>query len=340
MLSTDTGKVLLNGAAQAMWTFEGNLVKPSKTVSCLGWHVNFIDPTEVKAKTVQHARVSTVEPSTDDWDEKFIDLTLEDFLDRTPDKQRLAADPQLNGPQLPDPQLLHRLKAIDPDDAFPRLGGPPMPTSHVATVSAADAFSSQVSLDAIFHSNLNQDSNTVATLIVCSTDGRVQPIIHDAMNIGELDLPTRDEALRYQTLLVASQPFSCTHALLVQVSLRTGSGTKDVPSRKLAFVPLTLRGIRSAGTTMKLIASKATTLQNLYYYMDHVGGICRDLYRESRRIPENKLELLREESAKEHGEAPVAPVDLLYQLAATGYVVEGVGNWLTEAVSERVTCKK
>lgn len=348
MLSTETGKVLLNGAIQTIQTSanvpdqpqsENSDTPKPRNVSCLGWDVTFIDPTRVKAKIAlqtQHAGLSTAESSTDDWDTQLVSVTLDDFLERIPNEQRLAVDPH----------LLDCLATFDVDTVFPKLGVPPAVAPKPAHSQAAtnhdhktiEIFSSQPSLDAIFHSKLTEDLNTVSTLIICSTDGTIQPFIHDAMNIGVCRLPYVEHSFFYRACLIASHPFTHTDMLLVEASLPPQELLHlpygETRYQKLALVPVTLGSIRLAGTAMQLIATKVIQLQNLYYYINTVGKICRDLYQETRAIPNIKMQLLDEESASK--ELGLSSSELLHRLAATGHCGEVLHEWLVDAVSERV----
>ncbi|KAI9660692.1 MAG: hypothetical protein M1821_010044 [Bathelium mastoideum] len=342
MLSSETGKVLLNGATKTLWTSGLDPDKETGTqetdeVSCLGWGVSFSDAASVKAKTSQqtrHADQNTPEPSTDTWDNKMSRLSLDDFLDRVPNRQRLDLDLRL-----PD-----RLATLDVEKVFPLLGLPPTPAPQIGQATNAgddwdEVFSSQTSLDAIFHSNANTDLNAVSTLIVCSDTGKVKPVLYDAMSIGFLRLPYNDKAASYKAVHVASHPYTYTHALLVEVSDDNGRGSFQSQSRvipsswtKLVFVPLTLNAIRSAGTSMQLIASKATQLLNLFQYIDGVGRRVEKLFGEITDFPQNRLDLLTPELDEE--EFP-DPSDALYQLAATGICDPQLREWLIDIVGDR-----
>ena len=355
MLSTETGKVLVSAATQTMWTraFDPDKstlyphhIKNPASASCLAWDINFIDSTVVKAKIEQRSQSpdgELAEPSTDGWDEKLANLTLDDFLDRNPDKQRLAFDPQL-----PD-----RLATLDVENVFPKLGVLPLPVPKLLsnTHDMDDAFSSQASLDAIFHSNPNEDLNTVSTLIVGRIDGTVTPIIYDAMNIGDLRLPNVKGAVGYEAMHMASHPFTCTYLLLVKASsyggnkeepgLRTVGSDRSLSdaafSTKLALVPLSLNAIRSAGTAMHLIASKTIQLQNLFYYIEKVGALCVRLFQDTRAYISNRMSILDRVSQEEDH---LSSLNVLYQLAATGHCGTAVlEDWLLETIGERVNAQ-
>ena len=319
----------------------------SKTVSCLGWNLNFIEPTLVKQRTgvqPQPNGSNPTEPSIDGWNKEPIHLALDDFLDRIPDKQRMTIDPQL-----PD-----RLATLDIERVLPKLGVPPpiapdpTQTSHGPRTGLKEAFSSQISLDAIFHSNPIEDLNAVSTLMSCFADGEIRPIMYDAMNIGHLRMPFSTGTSSCRAELVISHPFTCTHMLLVKSTYDGRRNPSEVvngssrlsdpptggPSNVLALVPLNLSSVRSAGTAMQLIASKATQLQNLFYYIEDVGEIAGQLFQEMRRFPRNRVEML-DSQLDEDGYG--TSMELIYQLAATGYCRDVLKDWLVDTVADRVS---
>lgn len=315
----------------------------SKAATCLGWSFNFIRPADVRrlgmGTQVLSSDDSTTKPRPYESDNEPTHLALDDLLDGRPDLQR---------PTLPL-DLPYRLATLDVERVLPKLGvPPPVGPGPVRGLRGPrnglrEAFSSQASLDAVFHSSRIGDMNAVSTLISCSADGKIEPVLYDTVNIGPITILDSTTGSNYRTVLVNSHPFSCTLMLLVkslgydhqdQAQGMVESTSLSDSVTYFALAPLTLRAIRNHGSVLQLIAFKLTQLQNVSYYIEDVGEIARQLFLETRRFPENRLELLDDQLK---GEGHGTSMEALYQLAATGYCREALKNWLVDTVADRVS---
>ncbi|KAB2577683.1 hypothetical protein DBV05_g3785 [Lasiodiplodia theobromae] len=151
IVSSETGKTVKQVRREAASFAADDESTPR--ISSLAWGVNFIDVAAVKERTGAWAPSGVLLDTTEDWDQKKEEVTLDDFLERQPDLAKLGISPDL-----PD-----QIALIDVQDALPKLPLIPAPPANpfqmMAKAKSTDAFSSQQSIDAIFHSQHMRDSN-------------------------------------------------------------------------------------------------------------------------------------------------------------------------------------
>ncbi|KAJ5047724.1 anaphase-promoting complex, cyclosome, subunit 4-domain-containing protein [Bipolaris maydis] len=257
-------------------------------------------------------------PTTEDWDVFKDDTTLEDFLQRQPDFQTLDI-----APDLPD-----QLAMMDTEALLPKLPAIPLPPAlPFMRVSQADsgAFGSQAEVDSLLHSHHLKDHNSVDMFIRLSDRGTVHPSIYDSLETVNVQLPKTWNTL-HMPLLHTSHPYSCTHSLL----MRTISAAS--PARKsIAFVPLTLNFIPTAGIYLHLIAAKSSQLQNLLLYITQTLQRVRAFFKHAQDLPRkfmmNISETLEE---KELGDL----VTNLFHIACTGNCNPTMKEWLVDELAE------
>jgi hypothetical protein len=253
LVNAETGKVAHKDLMLPVHTGEE---KPSR-VKCIGWGLNFIDIDAVKRRTgIKKANGDSDvfgQPTTEDWDAFKDDTTIEDFLQRQPDFHTLDI-----APDLPD-----QLAMMDVESLLPKLPAIPLPPAlPFMRVAQADSgnFSSQVDVDSLLHSSHLRDHNSVDMFIRCSDHGTVHPSMYDSKETVNIHLP-KAWNITSTPLIHVSHPYSCSHGLLMHTTSATS------PRPKLAFIPLTLNFIPSAGIYLHLIASKTSQLQNLLLYI-------------------------------------------------------------------------
>ncbi|EUC39224.1 hypothetical protein COCCADRAFT_312 [Bipolaris zeicola 26-R-13] len=296
-------------------------------VKCMGWGLNFINVDAVKKRTglMSKTNGATSEktdafgnPTTEDWDAFKDDTTLEDFLQRQPDFQTLDI-----APDLPD-----QLAMMDAEALLPKLPAIPLPPAlPFMRISQADsgAFGSQAEVDSLLHSHHLKDHNSVDMFIRLSDRGTVHPSIYDSLETVNVQLPKAWNTLQ-MPLLHTSHPYSCTHSLL----MRTISAAS--PARKsIAFVPLTLNFIPTAGIYLHLIAAKTSQLQNLLLYITQTLQRIRAFFKHAQDLPRkfmmNISETLEE---KELGDL----VTNLFHIACTGNCNPTMKEWLVDELAE------
>ncbi|PVI04763.1 hypothetical protein DM02DRAFT_725478, partial [Periconia macrospinosa] len=324
-----------------------------KRVRCLGWGVNFIDAETVKrrvgvarkrklkkgdgetggsgaqsqetspiaAKVAPKKTVIDFEdvPTTEDWDEFKDDTILEDFLQRQPDFETLDI-----APDLPD-----QLAMMDTESLLPKLPPIPLPPANPFMMRAAQAdagaFSSQAQVDSLLHSHHLRDHNSVDMFIRCTEKGSVHPSIYDSMETVDIRLP---EAWGVQSTPLAhtSHPYACTHGLLMEMK---APGNEE---KKIAYVPLTLGFIPSAGIYLHLIASKTAQLQNLLSYLTHTLSRIRSYFTHSQDLPGKFMRNISETLA-ENSQGGL--VENLYHLACTGHCSPALHEWLVDELAEQ-----
>jgi anaphase-promoting complex subunit 4 len=332
ILSSETGKVLFKDLPPPTTTSSAaktqNSSSASPRIQCIGWGLNFIDVEAVKRRTGISKRktsgtTSTTSidfsaPTTEEWDAFKDGTTLEDFLQRQPDLQALDV-----APDLPD-----QLAMMDMEALLPKLPAIPMPPALPfmrAPQTDSGAFSTQPQVDSLLHSHHMKDHNSVDMFIRCTDAGSIYPSIYDSLETVDVRLPSAWE-IESKPLLHASHPYSCTHGLLV--STKTASDAQT----KLAFVPLTLGFIPSAGIYLHLIASKTSQLQNLLLYVQQSLQRIRTFWKHSQDLP-SKFMMNISETLEEKGQGDL--VQNLYHLACTGTCSPIMREWLVDELAEQ-----
>ncbi|KAE8848716.1 hypothetical protein HRS9122_02732 [Pyrenophora teres f. teres] len=296
-------------------------------VKCIGWGLNFINVETVKRRTGLKPKTDGTtptktdifgHPTTEDWDDLKDDTTLEDFLQRQPDFQTLDV-----APDLPD-----QLAMMDMEALLPKLPAIPLPPAlPFMRVSQADsgAFSSQAEVDSLLHSHHLKDNNSVDMFIRLSDRGTVHPSIYDSLETVSVQLPQAWNVLS-TPLLHTSHPYSCTHGLLMETRL-SSSPTK----KSIAYVPLTLNFIPSAGIYLHLIAAKTSQLQNLLLYITQTLQRIRAFFKHAQDLP-RKFMMNVEETLEEKGLGDL--VVNLFHIACTGHCNPVVKEWLVDELAE------
>lgn len=284
-------------------------------VKCMGWALNFIDAEKVKRRTGS-GRDIFGQPTTEEWDAFADDTTVEDFLQRQPDFQKLDV-----APDLPD-----LLAMMDVEALLPKLPAipapPPVPFMRVAQ-GAAGGFGAQADVDAVLHSSHLRDYNSVDLFVRCDERGGVHPSMYDSKESVDIHLPTA-WGIESRPLLHTSHPYSCSHSLL----MRTTTASRK---EHIAFVPLTLNFIPAAGIYLHLIASKTSQLQNLLVYITTSLTRIRTFFKHSTDLP-SKFMLNISEPLEEKGMGDL--VTNLFHVACTGNCPPLVKNWLVDELTE------
>jgi anaphase-promoting complex subunit 4 len=324
VLSVETGK-----------TVHGNVKLPSSrdgdqvTVGCIGWGLNFIDAERVKRRTgeCQSGRSPTRKttlglsnPTTEDWDAFKDDTNLEDFMHRQPDLASLDI-----APDLPD-----QLAMLDTESLLPKLPVIPLPPANpmmrfMRQPADSVAFSSQVEVDGLLHSQHLRDHNSVDMFLRFTEEGSVHPSIYDSMETVNVRLP-KAWNLQSKVVMHASHPYACTHSLLMETRSPTNT------QKKLAWVPLTLGFIPSAGIYLHLIAAKTAQLQNLLSYLSHTLNRIHTYFKQAQDLP-GKFMMNISETLEEHEEGNL--VQNLYHLACTGHCPKLIHEWLVDELAEQ-----
>ncbi|OAG01575.1 uncharacterized protein CC84DRAFT_1262620 [Paraphaeosphaeria sporulosa] len=321
VLGVETGKVV-----------HGNIKLPpprdgdESTVSCLGWGLNFIDAERVKKRTGESqsgkgsAKKDLSNLTTEDWDAFKDETNLEDFLQRQPDFASLDI-----APDLPD-----RLAVMDTESLLPKLPVIPLPPANpmmrfMRQPVDSGAFSAQAEVDGLLHSQHLRDHNSVDMFLRFSEEGSVHPSIYDSMEAVDVRLP-RGWNLQSKVVMHASHPYACTHSLLMET--RSPANTQ----KKIAWVPLTLGFIPSAGIYLHLIAAKTAQLQNLLSYLSHTLNRIHTYFKQAQDLP-GKFMMNISETLEEHKEGNL--VQNLYHLACTGHCPPLIHEWLVDELGEQ-----
>ncbi|KAL1592388.1 hypothetical protein SLS60_011467 [Paraconiothyrium brasiliense] len=324
VLGVETGKVV-HGNVKLPATKEGKQTR----ISFMGWGMNFIDADRVKKRTgeakddkgqTKKGAVHPNVPTTQHWDGFKDDTNLEDFLQRQPDFASLDL-----APDLPD-----QLSMMDTESLLPKLPVIPLPPANpmmrfVRQPVDAGAFSSQAEVDGLLHSQHLRDYNSVDMFLRSTEEGSVHPSIYDSMEAVDIRLP-RAWDMQSRVVMSASHPYACTHSLLME--LRSPTNTQ----KKLAWVPLTLGFIPSAGIYLHLIAAKTAQLQNLLSYLSHTLSRIHTYFKQAQDLP-RKFMMNISETLDEHKEGTL--IQNLYHLACTGHCPQLIHEWLVDELAEQ-----
>lgn len=324
VLGVETGKVV-HGSVKLSSPGGGDEIG----VSNIGWGLNFIDAEKVKKRTGESQNgkgptkrngSSPSNPTTEDWDAFKEDTSLEDFLQRQPDFASLDV-----APDLPD-----QLAMIDTESLLPKLPVIPLPPANpmlrfMPRPADAGAFSSQAEVDSLLHSQHLRDHNSVDMFLRFTTEGSVHPSIYDSMEAVDVRLP-RAWHLQSKVVMHTSHPYACTHSLLMEIRSPTNA------QKKIAWVPLTLGFIPSAGIYLHLIAAKTGQLQNLLSYLSHTLNRILTYFKQAQNLP-GKFMMNISETLEEHKEGNL--VQNLYHLACTGHCVPLIHEWLVDELAEQ-----
>ena len=329
VVSVETGKVVHRNVKVP---FEGADEEGTR-VGVIGWGLNFIDAEKVKRRTGE-LKMNDREyegreeggfrvDSTEDWDDFKDELSLEDFLQRQPDFSTLDI-----APDLPD-----QLAMMDTESLLPKLPAIPLPPANPLMrfqrqAVDAGAFSTQVQVDGLLHSHHLRDYNGVDMFIRCTEKGSIYPSIYDSMETVDVRLPAA-WGVKSKVLMHASHPYACTHSLLTQISSSSSGGDNQ---KKLAWVPLTLGFIPSAGNYLHLIASKTAQLQNLLSYLSHALTRIQAYFIQSQDLPGKFMRNISE-TLEEHKQGDL--VQNLYHLACTGHCPQVIHDWLVDELAEQ-----
>lgn len=193
-----------------------------------------------------------------------------------------------------------------------------------------DVFSSRASIDAIFHSNNKNTSDTVDVLFVGFDDGTIHLRIFDCFEIGSLQVgSSAGGSSSCRALRHASHPMSSTHALLVSAP------ASEERQKSLSLLTLDLRFITKSGLYLSLLASKTTQLQNLLRYINQVQRQIQVEWKNALDLPTRYMRNINEDlQEKCHCDFVTAA----YHLAVTGHCFDPLKEFLVDIVGERVCC--
>ena len=339
VLSTDTGKIIHRETQTAATSKskDSKIDTPKDGVTYLDWSLNFIDVVRVKAsvndtssKNGKRAKFST----TEFWDTQGDKIKLDDLLGRQPDIAGLGVASDL--PEqlaLTDVEaLLPKLSVIPTAPASnPRMRMMAMAKSEDET---PEVFSSQASIDTLFHSHHLRDHNAVDILLSCHRDKTVSATIYDSLEIGQVKIPDDWGMGDCSILCCASHPYTTSHSLLIEYSERSASDTNTASKTRIAYAPLNIRFIQSAGMYLPTIVSKTTQLQNLLKYLQQTIKFGVALWHQAQDLPSRFIRNVGDSLAEK---SEPSFVENLYHLAMTGNCLPTIKEWLIDELAESVS---
>ncbi|KAE9966098.1 hypothetical protein BLS_007224 [Venturia inaequalis] len=297
-------------------------------VACIGWGLNFIDVPSVKAKIAKskssatngHSDSSIQQLTTDHWGHDHEPTSLDDFLDRLPDQDKIEVPLHL-------PEQISR---IDITELLPKLPAlpllPPAAYKH-GDHPAAELFSSQSSMDPLLHGTRSSETlNGLDTLLLAQSDGTVRLVFYDSLSIGSISVPTTWNIKSPRFLKHASHPFSRSHMFLAQIDSEETSAPKTV------LIPLSLRFMQSAGGHLHIIEHKTAQLETLVQYVNECMLAVSHHWAHAKELPGKFMANINETLA-ENQEPSL--VQSLFHLAVTGDCPPTLKEWLVDILAER-----
>lgn len=333
VVSAETGNVLQHFKQVTAASKQSAPKEPDTPVdvACIGWGLNFIDVPSVKAKIgkskIPSPNGNSNSPiprlTTDHWGDDHEPTSLDDFLDRLPDQNRIEVPLDL-------PEQISR---IDITELLPKL--PPLPLLPPAAYKhgdhpAAELFSSQSSMDPLLHGTKSSEIlNGLDVLLLAQSDGTVRLVFYDSLSIGSISVPTTWDVKSPRFLKHASHPFSHSHMFLAQIHSGKTSASKTV------LIPLSLRFMKSAGSHLHMIEHKTAQLETLVQYVNECLLAISHHWAHAKDLPGKFMANINETLA-ENQEPSL--VQSLFHLAVTGDCPPTLKEWLVDILAERVSC--
>lgn len=299
-------------------------------VTCVGWGLNFIDVPSVKIKIGRNndapdygASTSSLEDlTTDHWEDDHECASLDDFLDRLPDTEKIEIPLGL-------PEQIARVDVLP---LFPKL--PSLPLLPPAAYKngdhpAAELFSSQQSMDPLLHGrSFSELLNGLDTLLLAQGDGTVRLVFYDSLSIGTIALPSAWNIQNPHFMKHASHPFSRSHLFLV------GIDSEEATASRTVLIPLSLRFMQSAGSHLHMIEHKTAQLETLVHYVNECLLAISHHWTHAKDLPGRFMANINETLA-ENQEPNL--VQSLFHLAVTGDCPPTLKEWLVDILAERVS---
>lgn len=332
VVSAETGNVLQHFKQVTAASKQSASKEPdtSVDVACIGWGLNFIDVPSVKAKigklkgssNIGDSNSSTEKLTTDHWGDDHEPASLDDFLDRIPDQNKIEVPLDL-------PEQISR---IDITELLPKLPAlpllPPQAYKH-GEHPAAELFSSQSSMDPLLHGTKSSEIlNGLDALLLAQSDGTIRLVFYDSLSIGSISVPTAWNVKSPRFLKHASHPFSRSHMFLAQIDSEETSAPKTV------LIPLSLRFMQSAGSHLHMIEHKTAQLETLVQYVNECLLAISHHWAHAKDLPGRFMANINETLA-ENQEPSL--VQSLFHLAATGDCPSTLKEWLVDILAERVS---
>lgn len=325
VVSVETGAVLQHFRQPSLLGQSNEGSNPSG-ITCIGWGLNFIDARSVRRKTDlngSHGPASS-NPfdgrTTDDWNEAKETASLDDFLERITDADKIDIPLDL-------PEQLARLDITSSMVKPPALPLLPPTAYKTSDHPAAELFSSRVSLDAAICANSSHSINALETLLLAQDNGQVRLILYDTLSIGEVMLPAEWKLSNVKFRHCASHPFSSTYMFLVDFSSEAGKP-------KTALVPLSLRFLHSSGSQLYIIESKTAQLEVMVQYVGEVLNGIHYHWKHAKELPAKFMDNINEELVEKN---EPSLMQSLFHLAATGDCPPTLKEWLVDILAERVS---
>ena len=343
VLSTDTGKIIHREVRGGQGATKNQGDNTCDRVTCLDWGLNFIDVARVKSCVngrpkgagndgMKERKDSPIEL----WDVQGDKTSLDDLLGRQPDLISLGIVSDL-----PEQLALTDIETLLPKlSVLPTItaGNPRMRmmmlTAKTSEDETPEVFSSQASLDTLFHSHHLRDHNAVDILLSCYQNKAISAMIYDSLEIGRVTIPEEWRLGDCRIQHCVSHPYTTNHSLLIEYSEQKTLSKGDIASRqRIAFATLNIRFIQSAGMYLPMIVSKTTQLQNLLKYIHQTVKSMVAFWQQAKDLPSRFIRNISE-SLAEKSEPDL--VQSLYHLAMTGDCPPTIKEWLVDELAESV----
>jgi anaphase-promoting complex subunit 4 len=332
VVSAESGSVLQYfkqvTAAEKSSASDGPSTPPD--VTCIGWGLNFFDVPSVKAKISNSGPSvinSTFSPAiedvtTDHWEDDHESASLDDFLERLPDQQKIDIPLDL-------PEQISRVDIMSMLPKLPALPLLPPAAYKNGDHPAAELFSTQASMDPMLHrKRYSELLNGLDTLLLAQSDGTVRLVLYDSLNIGTIALPITWGIGNPHFLKHASHPFSCSHMFMAELNSQGAATSRTV------LIPLSLRFMQSAGSHFHMIEQKTAQLETLVEYVNECLLAISFHWAHAKDLPGRFMAGIND-TLTENQEPSL--VQSLFHLAVTGDCPPTLKEWLVDILAERVS---
>ncbi|WPH03337.1 Hypothetical protein R9X50_00621400 [Acrodontium crateriforme] len=311
MYSGENGRVLSSGSVRVgnsgqAWSLELGMLgvvddaddddeeEGGVVVCAFGWDTHQPDKGDAK-------KIGQLNTTSEEWYDGFDDGESVDSAVRM---IKCNAQPTMK-------DLSRALTILDVTKVLPRLSA--IPSHGLRAGEDGTRFASQAATDGIFETQKDETSGSIDVLLVCGSDGTVQVLLDESINIGTCNLDVRP-------LLLASHPRSSSHAILSQAT------NGDLQS---SFVELPLDAL--SGPLLHVIATNTKRMQNILSYTTHTIRCIHHDLTTGLQFPSRLLKNMNEElSEKQEGDV----VTNLFHLAMTGCFTPTMLEWLIDIVKE------
>lgn len=236
--------------------------------------------------------------------------------------------------------LPRQLASIDIEQYLPKLA-----TLPANGLGEEDVFSTRTSVDAIFHSSKQStESSTTEIVVTAQSDTHIHIRIFDSFEVGDIDISQAARSLPNTQFgrieRIVTHPLSQALYLIVQepqelhsrASRSHAKSAKGPPAHHL--IRLNLEFLQHSVSSLPILATKATQLQNLIRYLQQIEAQMAREAKSAFDLPARFIRNLEEDLKEQDGEGSTFETSA-YNTLLTGQVHGKFKEWLVEILGDR-----